>query len=253
MSLLFNNFIVSPSCRMLNPTNHHKNLHPHEPCLCCSSPRHSSGDCPQWGQLSNFSYGQINTNFFGQGFESQSNSYTLNRNNHSDVSWYAHATGNYALESNELRYPEYLQFNTHSSMPSLYNHPPQESLVQHFPIAHIDDLKERVNQLMATRHAHTQPFHTHSPNLSCSFCYHPSHMIDDCPFINHYVSEINKSAHEYAQTTTKLVSEEKAVNEVEEKEKQFEPPPIPNLSNDKEVSTEPHSFVTIPLETHHET
>ena len=28
-------------------------------------------------------------------------------------------------------------FNTHSSMPSSYNHPPQESLVQYFPTAHI--------------------------------------------------------------------------------------------------------------------
>jgi hypothetical protein len=67
------------------------------------------------------------------------------------------------------------------------------------------------------------------------------------------VSETNKSAHKHAQTTTILVSEEKAVNKVEEKEEQIEPPPIPNLSNDKEVSTKTHSLVTIPLETHHET
>jgi hypothetical protein len=46
-------------------------------------------------------------------------------------------------------------------------------------------------------------------------------------------------------------SEEKAVNKVEEKEKQIEPPPISNWSNDKEVSTEAYSFVTIPLETYH--
>jgi hypothetical protein len=46
-------------------------------------------------------------------------------------------------------------FNTHSSMPSSYNHPPQESLIQHFPTAHIDDLEERANQLVAARHAHT--------------------------------------------------------------------------------------------------
>jgi hypothetical protein len=137
-------------------------------------------------------------------------------------------------------------------MPSSYNHPPQESLVQHFPIAHIDDLKEMVNQLMAAWHAHTQPSHTHAPHQSCSYCYHHSHRIDDCPFINHYMIEANKSAHEHAQTTTILVSEEKAVNKVEEKEEQIEPPPTPNLSNDKEVSTEAHSFVTIPLETQHE-
>jgi hypothetical protein len=42
-------------------------------------------------------------------------------------------------------------------------------------------------------------------------------------------------------------------NKVEEKEEQSEPPPIPNLSNDKKVSTEAHSFITIPLETRHET
>jgi hypothetical protein len=38
-------------------------------------------------------------------------------------------------------------------------------------------------------------------------------------------------------------------NKVEEKEEKIEPPPIPNLSNDKGVSTESHSFVTISLET----
>jgi hypothetical protein len=66
------------------------------------------------------------------------------------------------------------------------------------------------------------------------------------------VTEANKSTHENIQTTTILVSEEKAINKMEEKEEQSMPPPIPNLSNDKEVSTETHSFVTIPLDTHHE-
>jgi hypothetical protein len=63
--------------------------------------------------------------------------------------------------------------------------------------------------------------------------------------------EANKSAHEYAQTTTILVSEEKAVNKVEEKEEQIELLLNPNLSNDKEVSTEAYSFITISLETQH--
>jgi hypothetical protein len=70
-------------------------------------------------------------------------------------------------------------------------------------------------------------------------------------FYIHYVSQINKSAHENAQTTTTLVSEEKAVSKVEEKEEQFEPLPILNWFNDKDVSTEARSFVTIPLETYH--
>jgi hypothetical protein len=126
--------------------------------------------------------------------------------------------------------------------------------VQHFPTAHVDDFEGRANQLMAARHAHTQLSHTHTPHQSCEYCYHPSHQFDDCPFINHYMTKINKSAHEHAQITTTLVSEEKAFDTEEEKEEhleQIEPPPIPIFAKDKEVSTEAHSFVTIPLETYH--
>jgi hypothetical protein len=72
------------------------------------------------------------------------------------------------------------------------------------------------------------------------------YMIDeDCPSDPH---------HEHVQATTTLVSEERANNhEEEEKEQveQFEPLQNSNPSNDKEVSTEAHSFVTIPLEIYH--
>jgi hypothetical protein len=37
-----------------------------------------------------------------------------------------------------------------------------------------------------------------------------------------------------------------------ENQEQIEPPPISNWSNDREMSTEAHSFITIPLETQHE-
>jgi Zn-finger protein len=80
--------------------------------------------------------------------------------------------------------------------------------VQHFPTAHIDVFEGRANQLMIARHAHTQLFHTHTPHQSCEYCYHPSHQFDDCPFINHYMTEVNKSALDNAQTTTILVNEE---------------------------------------------
>jgi hypothetical protein len=66
------------------------------------------------------------------------------------------------------------------------------------------------------------------------------------------VIEANKSTHEHAQTTTILVSEEKAVNKVEEKEEQIEPMQNSNMSNEKEVSTEAYSFIPIPLKRHHE-
>jgi hypothetical protein len=72
------------------------------------------------------------------------------------------------------------------------------------------------------------------------------YMIDeDCPSDPH---------HEHVQATTTLVNEERADNheeEEEEMEEQIEPSPILNWSNDKDVSTEAHSFVTIPLETYH--
>jgi hypothetical protein len=75
---------------------------------------------------------------------------------------------------------------------------------------------------MAARHAHTQLSHIHAPHQSCSYCYHPSHLIEYCPFLNHYVTEANKSAHENAQTTIIFVSEEKAVKKVEENQEQSE-------------------------------
>jgi hypothetical protein len=68
-------------------------------------------------------------------------------------------------------------------------------------------------------------------------------MIDeDCPSDPH---------HEHVQATTTLVSEERADNQEEEKEEQVEPLQNSNPSNDKEVSTEAHSFVTIPLKIYH--
>jgi hypothetical protein len=87
-------------------------------------------------------------------------------------------------------------------------HPPQESLVQHFPTAHVNDFDGKANQLMVARHTHTQLSHTHTPHQSCEYCYHHYHQFDDCPFINHYMTEVNKFALDNTQTTTILVDEE---------------------------------------------
>jgi hypothetical protein len=126
MSLPFNYFNVSPSCRTLNPTN----FHPHEPCSHCSSPYHSLGDCPHWGQFSNFSYEQMNISFFSLGFESNSNFYNPYWNNYPDFSWQAHATENYAPQVDELHHPDYPQFdNQFSSHPS-YDYPPEQSSLE---------------------------------------------------------------------------------------------------------------------------
>jgi hypothetical protein len=103
----------------------------------------------------------------------------------------------------EFNLMEEEEFQSHEMV-----HPPQESLEQHFPTAHVDDLEERVNQLMAARHAHTQLSHTHTPHQSCEYCYHHSHQFDDCPFINYYMTEVDKYAFDNAQTSIILVDEE---------------------------------------------
>jgi hypothetical protein len=69
MNFLFGDFNVSPSCRTLATTNYPQNLHPHEPCLCCCNPYHSSSDCPLWGQFTNFSYGQMMWLFCDQNYQ----------------------------------------------------------------------------------------------------------------------------------------------------------------------------------------
>jgi hypothetical protein len=75
----------------------------------------------------------------------------------------------------------------------------------------------------------------------------------------HYMideDDASYSCHEHVPTITIFENEEIVdSNEEKEKEEHLEhtsPPPNPNRSNDKEMSTEAHSFITIPLETFHE-
>jgi hypothetical protein len=55
--------------------------------------------------------------------------------------------------------------------------------------------------------------------------------------------------HEQAKALLDPSPEMRTENGEEEMEEQIEPPPILNWSNDKKVSTEVHSLITIPLET----
>jgi hypothetical protein len=75
----------------------------------------------------------------------------------------------------------------------------------------------------------------------------------------HYMIDEDDSSylhHELVQATATFESKEIVDgNEEEEKHEHLEhtePPSYPNLSTDKEVSTEAHSIITIPLETFHE-
>jgi hypothetical protein len=75
----------------------------------------------------------------------------------------------------------------------------------------------------------------------------------------HYMideDDASHSCHEHVPTITMFENEEIVdSNEEKEKEEHLEhtaPPPNPNTSNDKEMSIEAHSFITIPRETFHE-
>jgi hypothetical protein len=58
--------------------------------------------------------------------------------------------------------------------------------------------------------------------------------------------------HEQAKALLDPAPEMRMENGDKEMEEQIEPPPISNWSNDKEVSTKTHSFITIPLKTQHD-
>jgi hypothetical protein len=57
----------------------------------------------------------MNINFSSLGFDSNSNVYNLDWNNHSNFSWQAQAIENCAPHFHELHHPEYPQFNDQSS------------------------------------------------------------------------------------------------------------------------------------------
>jgi hypothetical protein len=149
MSLPFDNFDVSPSCRMPNPTN----FHPHEPCSHCSCSYHSLGDCPHWRQISNFSHEQMKTSFSSSGFESNSNFYNLDWSIHSDFSWHAHATENFAPHSFGLHNPEYTQSDNPFSVPSSHDYLPKRS-----------SLEETLKEFMELVSKPTSPA-SHEPSL----------------------------------------------------------------------------------------
>jgi hypothetical protein len=63
----------------------------------------------------------MNINFSSSEFEQNSNFYNPDWSNHSDFSWQAQATRDYAPQCHELHHPEYSQFDSQSSHHSSYN------------------------------------------------------------------------------------------------------------------------------------
>jgi hypothetical protein len=59
---------------------------PHQSCLYCFNPYHCSSNCPSKGQLSNFSYEQMNTSLSNPGYDSNSNFFHPDWSNQFDFS-----------------------------------------------------------------------------------------------------------------------------------------------------------------------
>ena len=130
MNFPFGDFNVSPSYRTPTLTNYSHIFNPHESCSYYSNPYHQVENCPSFEQFFNFSYEQMNTDFSSLGFESNLNFYNLDWSNHSDFTWQAYATRNYAPQVNEMHNIEYSQFDNQFSTPSLCNYPPQQSSLE---------------------------------------------------------------------------------------------------------------------------
>jgi hypothetical protein len=190
---------------------------------------------------------------------------------------------NFALQVDKLQNPEYPQFDNQFSSHSSYDYPPKQSSLKET----LKEFMELVGQ--PTIPASQEQSLEDSLETFRKSINQPCQEIIDATVANteavarlegqfgHLIAEFNRIEeeefqspemvkgqymidegcpsdhhHEHVQTTTILVSKERADNheeEEEEMEEQIEPPPNP--SNDKDVSTEAHSFVTIPLETYH--
>jgi hypothetical protein len=192
---------------------------------------------------------------------------------------------NFAPQVDELQNPEYPQFDNQFSSHSSYDYPPKQSSLEET----LKEFMELVGQ--PTIPASQEQLLEDSLEAFRKTINKPCQEIIDATVANteavarlegqfgHLVAEFNRIEeeefqsqemvrgqymidedcpsdrhHEHVQTTTTLVSKERVDNhedEEEEMEEKIEPPSILNWSNDKEVSTEAHSFVTIPLETYH--
>jgi hypothetical protein len=241
------------------------NYHPYGPCSRCSDPHHCANNYPSWGQFYNFPYEQMNTNFSSPRYDSNSNFYNPNWSNHSNFSWQAQAMGNYAPQFQELHHSEYPQFDDQSSHPSSHNYPASssQSTLEDSLKAFMQFTSQTINEMKNATLENTRAIariegqleylaaevtRIKEEELQGQVMAEGHYMIDEDDF--------NNLHQEHVQATATFESEEIVDgNEEEEKEEHLEhttPLPDPNMSTDKEMSTEAHSFITIPLETFHE-
>jgi len=266
MSFYFDNYYdsfaqhASPSGRTLAPTNYPYSFNPHEPCSYCSDPYHSASSCPFWGQFCNLSYEQMNPNFSSLGFDANPNFYNPDWSNHPDFSWQAQTMGNCAPQFQELHHPDYPQFDNQSSHPSSYNYPASSShsTLEDTLKVFIELTGRAISDVKNATMENTQAIariegqmeylvaevtRIEEEELQNQLMAQGHYMIDE--------DDASHSDHEHVPAIT-IVESEETVDSIkgEGREEHFEhtaPPLNPNSSNDKEMSTEAHSFF-IPLE-----
>jgi hypothetical protein len=207
----------------------------------------------------------MNTNFSSPGFESNSNFYNLDWSNHLDFSWQAQAMGNSAPQYLDPHHPEYPQFNNQSSHPSSYNYPASssQSTLEDTLKVFIELTGRAISDMKNATMENTQAIariegqmeylvaevtRIEEEELQNQLMAQGYYMIDE--------DDASHSDHEHVPAITILESEE-TVDSIggEGREEHLEhtaPPLNPKSSNDKKMSTEAHSFITIPLETFHE-
>jgi hypothetical protein len=207
----------------------------------------------------------MNTNFSSPMYDSNSNFYNPDWSNHSDFSWQAQAMGNYAPQFQELHHSEYPQFDDQSSHPSSRNYPTSssQSTLEDSLKSFMQFTSQTINEMKNATLENTRAIarikgqleylaaevtRIKEEELQGQVMAEGHYMIDEDDF--------NNLHQEHVQATATFESEEIVDgNEEEEKEEHLEHTtllPDPNMSIDKEMSTEAHSFITIPLETFHE-
>jgi hypothetical protein len=207
----------------------------------------------------------MNTNFSSPGFDSNSNFYNPDWSDHPDFSWQAQAMGNCAPQFQELRHPDYLQFDNQSSHPSSYNYlaSSSQSTLEDTLKVFMELTGQVISDVKNAVMENTQPI----ARIEWQFEYLVAEVTrrEEEEFqsllmaTRHYMigeDDFSNSYHEHVPAITIFESEEIVdSNQEEEKEEHLEqaaPPSNPKPSNDKKMSTEAHSFITILLETFHE-
>jgi hypothetical protein len=206
----------------------------------------------------------MNTNFSSPKFDSNSDFYNSDWSNHPDFSWQAQAIGNCAPQFQELHYLDYPQFDNQSSHPSSYNYPASlsQSTLEDTLKVFMELTGQAISDVKSATMENTQAIagiegqlenlvpevtRIEEEEFRSQLMAEGNYMIDE--------DDASHSCHEHFPTITMFENEEIVDSNEKEKEEHLEhtaPPPNPNTSNDKEMSTEAHSFITIPLETFHE-